>query len=202
MPAVLPVSPTTGNLAYTGAMFSPKLAELLTTQERTSRIIWFAMCMAILLYGAVLVMIALDQSQSGEPGDTSVMLPILAGMSVVTAIGTLMFKRHVFSDDALRAALSASPADVSALPGVDDLEADEQRVLAVVMSRHTMSIIVLALQESIAIYGLVLGFIARDPVMFAPFGAVALVLHLFEFPRTQILAERVQKLALTTVVTG
>ena len=73
-------------LTYTGRMLSPKLAELVATQERTSRMIWFSMCMAIFVYAAVVVVTAQDTSQSGEPGDISLMLPILAGVSVVTAI--------------------------------------------------------------------------------------------------------------------
>jgi len=183
-------------------MLSPKLAELVATQERTSRMIWFSMCMAIFVYAAVVVVTAQDTSQSGEPGDISLMLPILAGVSVVTAIMARMFKVHAFSDETLRAALSVAPSDAS-LPGdVGALDVEDKRVYAVVASRQTMMIIVLAIQESIALYGLVLGFISRDPIVLAPFAAVALLLHAFEFPRTQVLAERVQKLALTTVVTG
>jgi hypothetical protein len=128
------------------------------------RIVHAALVASILLFGAMLVMV------TRPPGDPvvgasipvraeppAVLTPIMAGLAAASLLGVALVRRRMARQ---RAGQLAAPARI-----------------------YSASIVSWTLTESIAIDGLVLGIIHRDPVVFVPFGAVSLIVMAVLAPR-------------------
>jgi len=190
-------------------MLSGKLDELVAAHDRTTKLIWAAMCGALLVYAAVPFLISAGWR---EPGDSvsAALLPFLAGVAVLFAAASSVYRRREFSDDRFRSLLR-EPTSVEKLvqhvpserersklaTKLEAISPEDLRVYSVILSRLPPTIVVLALQEVVGIAGLVAAFLTRDATVVVPFVGVALLLHIAVFPNTAALAERVGKLGLT-----
>ena len=201
-------------------MISGKFGELLAAHDRIVKIIWMAMCGALVAYAAFPFFISMGLQQAdqalgtlGEPTEHGSLVGLLTGVAVALVIVSLVTHRKQFSDEKLGSLLRVAPtADKLAqhiqspadrAKHVADLETmgvDDLRVYSVVLSRQTPTIAVLAMQEAVGLLGLVVAFVGRDATLVLPFVAVALCLHLGLFPNSTKLAERIQKLSLTVPV--
>ena len=137
------------------------------------RIIWVAFVTAVaVVYPTVLVVAA----QPGEELD-----PIVIGVFTMITLGDIGFIGF-FRSQAFGPKLGIVAPDVLREPEQVTGEALEQAVLSVFPKYQTTTIVGLAISMSIAIFGLVLGFMAGNLVYYVPFAVIALVLIGIQFP--------------------
>lgn len=125
---------------------------------QTARIIWGAMLAALVSYLVVLVLLLGQPGAAPPPGPGS-MREIFAVLATVTVAVILYFKRNLPSPD-------ADPARQA--PSMPPL---------------TASIACWALAESVALYGLVLGFLLHSLAEASPFFVASAALLLWLRPR-------------------
>lgn len=186
-----------------------KIDELLRGNDRTLKLVWFAMSAALLVYAGLPFFVPIDQ----EP---SVPILVFAGMAAASAVGAVLYRRLQFSDAALVKLLGRPAPSVETLvegipEGViretlmerlEPLTPEERRLYGAAASMQTPYIIVWAMNESIGIFGLVGAFMGHDKSVVVPFMGAAFVLQCVSFPRILEIAGRLRNLALTTPVTG
>lgn len=137
----------------------------------TLRILHAAMMVSIGIYGMVLLMV----TRAGPAGD-----PVPAAEIELRA------PRGEPPGDVLTLALAAVAA-VTIL-AVFFIRARWARAKTSRLEYFTLCILLWALAESIAVYGLVLGFLHHDLMPFVPFAAVSLLVMVFLAPRKSHLA--------------
>lgn len=120
----------------------------------TSRILWWALVVSVLIYVAVAYFVQIPQ----DPGfDASQLMPIFVAISAATAVGTIIFRRRALSDP-----IQARELDPSTPEG-----------LAKAMTPYLVNLV---LSESIGVYGLVLAFLSGEPLYSVCFSAAAIAL--------------------------
>ena len=161
----------------------------------TLRILHGAMCATIGIYLLMLFMVINSQNAAQRnqappvegastpapvkqepPGD--IVTIVFAAMAGVSALGLLVVRSKLMPKGADVGRTEALAGSSAALP--DQLGAPAKRALA---RLFTASIFAWALAESVAVFGLILGFLHRDVVHYLPFGACALLLLLVMTPR-------------------
>ncbi len=181
-------------------MVSNELDDLLRPLALAQKVIWIAITMSILIYTVVLYMIHASGSQSADGGQVHVVFYAIAAL---LAIAALIYRQRAFSDDRLRGitekpvatrSLAINPqtrrVDAERLRRIESLPPKEQGVLNLAQSLTIPTIVVLALNESIAIVGFVAAFLTHNPTAILPFAILAIALNLFVFPRPESLPGR------------
>jgi hypothetical protein len=181
-------------------MISESLKSQLRPIGQLFAIQWFAMVAAIFIYGGVLYFFYTTSWQHSAPSPprTTPLHSFLPPLAVIAGLGSLTYFRRIASDDRLRHALktntSADELDKasSQLAGfgsrpasADTLTPFERRQLNVAHALRIPLTICWALNEAVAIVGLVLAFLAQDAPMFIPYAAGSLVLQVLAFPRLE-----------------
>jgi F0F1-type ATP synthase membrane subunit c/vacuolar-type H+-ATPase subunit K len=181
-------------------MLSPALRNLIAPQARVLTIIWFAFLATCPFYGflAYLIASAVGDAEASTTASTTATDPqiltvALAAVSVVVVAVSFFYQRHAFSESSLKRHL-AGPVATAA----DPLPADEQRLAGLLPYYQTSLIVVWAMRESVAVFGLVLTILHRDPVTVVPFAVAALVLLAMAPPRVVTFLEGARKLARRT----
>jgi F0F1-type ATP synthase membrane subunit c/vacuolar-type H+-ATPase subunit K len=128
------------------------------------RIIHVAFVASVFIYSLVLIFVT---RQPGDAGDISILRPVLIVAAALSAGGSIWWRRRATGETQFMPLEKTGGAD-----SLDQLEAN--------------CIITWAFSESVAIYGLVLGFLSRDPGSFMPFGAAALVLLAIHRPGSAV----------------
>ena len=142
---------------------------------RAMRMIWFAMTLAVLLYGFVLYVIA---PPGGEPiaAEWAARLRIpFAGSALGLALIAFFLRRHAFEVDVVEQRLSQGES-----PG---------RALA---SQQGNYLLLLGLHECVVLLGFIQGVVGEGLYDFAPYAAVATVLNLLAFPRLDALTRELR----------
>jgi hypothetical protein len=186
-----------------------KFDELLRGNDRTLKLVWFAMSAALLVYAGLPFFVPIDQEPS---------LPILvpAGMAAACTVGAIVYRRSQFSDAALAKLLGRPVPSVEAIvegvpegamrktliENLEALSSEERRIYGAAAAMQTPYIVVWALNESIGIFGLVAAFMGHEKPVILLFIGVALALQLAAFPRIPEVVERLRNLALKTPATG
>jgi len=167
-------------------MFSSELRSIIATLSRTTRIIWIALMASIALY-VVVAFVVVKEPRASDSG--SLGMP-LAAIAMATAGASLALRHGSLSDAALVRAL-AKPLPEGQVYAVKarGLPAAERRLLAAAVHMQTALIPCLALNEAIAIFGLVLAFQSGRPEMSLPFAAAALALDVLLAPDIEKKAE-------------
>jgi len=159
-------------------------------------IIWGAMIVTVLVYGLVAHLVRM-------PGPIPV-VGTIAGVLSTVSLAVLVVQYWVWSrlaDDVLfprtlgklRQAGGQGRASAGASAGLGQADLVGQGADSIRAVRVTTCIIVWALSEAIAVFGLVLSLIGADPRWFYPIGAVALADLLWLFPRWQVEEEQVRR---------
>jgi F0F1-type ATP synthase membrane subunit c/vacuolar-type H+-ATPase subunit K len=128
------------------------------------RIVHAALMASVLLFGVMLIMVTRPPGDPVPGADIpvraeppAVIAPIMAGLALVTLCAVVLVRRRMSSERA-------------------DAPIPQARI-------YSLSITSWALTESIGMYGLVLGILHRDPLMYVPFGGVSLLVLLLLAPR-------------------
>lgn len=161
----------------------------------TVRVLWTAFVIASLIYGFVAWMAAGSPDRPYVDRGPLVADPLFFGLAlaaVAAAIAERVLPRLTLSPARLRAAAESDlvvdlarnsrldPADIRAIAALPE---SEQRTFKLYGPWQTAMIIRWACSDVIALRGLILAFLRHDPALFAPFGAVSVVLLLLAKPR-------------------
>ncbi len=186
-------------------MQSPTFSALIEPMARVRRIIWLAFNAATIIY----VLIAYMMFGSG--GSMAAIVPanpLAIPLIIIGALTALLSRRVsalIMPDRRLREIVARDPdpqslarnqrtrrIDPNRLQKIRSLSPHEQRLLAVASALFTPFVVRMALNESIALYGLVLSFISQSFPPVLPFAAVALALNLTVSPKLEPDLERVR----------
>ena len=170
-------------------MNTPAVRELLRPVMLVNSILWFALTASIFIYGITAYIVSQDRA----PADVSDGLQLgLRIAAIITALLSLSVMRVFLSDDRLRKAMEPEASseelagqlnDEERLGKIQSLSPAERKLLRVPGLFFTPFIIRLVLNESIAIYGLVLVFLSHTFTPILPFAAAAIVLNFTCLPR-------------------
>jgi hypothetical protein len=184
-------------------MTSNELRDLLRPTTLVLRVIWAAITMSIAVYVLVLYLIPFGEEIAVAGGGLTTALYVAAAVLAVVA---LFYRQRALSAEQLQR-IAERPVDARSLavdPGSREVDPErlrriealapvEQRALAVAGALRTRTIVVLALNEGIAVIGFMAAFLAQSPPVILPFAVTAVVLNLFVFPRPEAVAEQVMR---------
>ena len=149
-----------------------RLAEFKQTQFY---IIWGALLSSIFIYAGVMFII--DSQPSGDPSMLGSIKTVFIAISCITATGALMLSRRMFRDDVLQAA------------------AAESRDKGAVLQKYFVQMLISwVLVETIAVFGLAIGFLSGDPEEGLPFIATSAILFIALLPQPGKISEKLQRL--------
>lgn len=188
-------------------MISDALRKLLGQSTLVLKLMWLALTASIFLY--VLASWMSIGAGAAEWRGTSAAgpMPIVLGVLALSD-AALSFYAYTFllapTRLAKRLAKNTSPEKIATNreTGVVDparadriraLDPQEQPLAALPAKLFAPYIIVWSLNESVAIFGLVLAFTTDTVYFILPFAAVAVLLNLAMYPRIDALAERVKR---------
>lgn len=184
-------------------MKSPLLAELLRPAETVRRIIWWAFFAAIFGYAVVLYRTTVNASARPMPGQFIYAVAVLSAGDAVLSFfisGLLLPQsrlRQLLAKDPDLEVLARTPGgtpDQNRLSKIKMLSPQDRCLLSIVPAFFSVYIVRLALCESIALFGLVLGKISHSFVAILPFAAAALALMLTVSPGLDSSLERANAL--------
>ena len=185
--------------------YSDAFSSVCKKQFLILRILWAAFTFSIVIYGVIAFVLF---SGNATPGAADPNLQMVCtAVGVLLAIASLSLGKLLLSDEQIRSLISKTPdleklatnrqtqqVDNGFLEQLKQLPEREQRLLSLSPLLLTMNILRLALNELIAILGIVLAITAQNPQLFIPFAGAALLLNLVQFPREQAVFERAELL--------
>jgi hypothetical protein len=130
-----------------------------------------------------------SQASRSAASQTSLILPILVAVAVIDLAFGFFYYRRSFSDAALTHELRSAMRD-----STEDLQREEQRLLGLLPYIQNRMIIIWAVIEAAAIYGLLLVLMRFGYVTMLPFAAVALIGMILARPRLEQIMEGAQRL--------
>jgi len=187
-------------------MQSEAFNSLVAPLQRIRNILWMAFSAAIVLYGGIVYFMFGVRSSFQEAFAHPLALP-LALVAIGAAVAARWLPGRIFSEQQAREVLAKDPdpaelardsstgnVDENRLAKIRALSDGERRLLTLAQYSVTPFIIQLALQEAIAVFGLVLGFEAQSVLAFIPFGLVALAMNLTVSPKLEPVFEAAMRM--------
>jgi hypothetical protein len=151
--------------------------ELLGHRMMVLKVIWMALTASILVYAGVGYIVSVNADPKNAGDVPRVFQMSIFAVAVMTALGSVALKTFLFSPGKIEARLVSAKGDDK-----------EQRLLNLFGWYFPRYIVILALDESVAVYGLVLTLVTLQPSEMIPFMAVALFLNarVFMHPRNTL----------------
>ena len=164
-------------------MLSRELQQAVAPRARTLNVLWGAFLAATVFYVGV-VALALGKAAPGESAadtlpDPWLVTAVLAAMAVGAAAGSFFVPRLLLSGSkgSLLAIAGAGPAPTAAeTAAAARLPESERILLGHLPAYQTTLIIVWALREAIAVFGVIAAILTRQPAIVVPFAVLALAL--------------------------
>lgn len=157
-------------------------------------VLWVALFASTIAYGVVLRVVAPPAAPASP-----MLLYALGAAALGSAVASIVLSRMTF-----RAALSRLSPQIREEPDTSQVQfrdkvpmrrlfADGARARADAMRVHTTPFIIgMALAESVALYGFVLGFLGFPLVNVIPFFVACWALMIFHFPRTRAIEAAIE----------
>jgi hypothetical protein len=166
-------------------MPSPTMKELVKSQQTILTIIWIALTFSIAVYAALALFFA-GKLPGRPPGVIERLEPILYFAALAPGLVSFFLWRSFQSSERIRTRLAGRADDSQ--PAADD--GPEKRLSRLARTYTVSCITGLALNESVAMMGLVFSLWLRQPRNVLPFAAVAAILNLIMFPRLESFVNR------------
>ena len=187
-------------------MESPIFRELTTQKLLIQKIIWAALTGSILVYGGVAYALPeLGEAIDGGAQDISIFFVALA---IASGVGSLFLRKFLFSDEGIKRQLEKpiDPKQLSTdrqtgqlneekLNKIESLNEFEQKLLSLLNWYFVPNLVCWGLNESIAIYGLVLAIFEGSPNTLLPFAGAALLLNFTMFPKFDSIVGKARNLS-------
>jgi hypothetical protein len=158
-------------------------------------LLWAAHMISILILGAIAYFVISQTAKTPNP-EQSLPIQIFTALASMAAVGGQALQRFLLTEDRLRALLrkDARPEDLALNPQTKQIDQnklkqllllrqDELKLLRFIEAHLVPSLLVLAANESVAIFGFVAAHTAKSFDIMIPFAAAALGLNLFALPR-------------------
>ncbi len=162
-------------------MFTPEIDALVQQRSRTSRLVWLALTLSIPCY-AVVAYVVVSSGSGVTPQTSDLLRNALAAMAVVNVLLAQGFWKFLISGTLSQT--SDSVADLN------------KAVVEKLLNRyHVAVLIVLVINESIAIFGLVDSIVSGELDRILIYCGVALLLNFIRKPDPAAFLERVRSRA-------
>jgi hypothetical protein len=168
---------------------TPIYVTSLNKKRTLMRILAAAMMFSVILYVVVAWFLSV-QPEAAPPTEAGTMLRIPLGVvSICIGLAVIALRTILFSRERLERQLAAPPnlekaavnpqtrkVDPALLESLKTMTEAEQKLISLITWYQTPYIVMLALSESIAIFGLVLSIVSKSPFEMLPFAVVSLFL--------------------------
>ena len=168
---------------------TPIFETTLRKKRTLMRILAAAMAFSVVLYGVIAWFLS-AQAEVAPPAEPGIALRVpLGAVGIFVGLMTIALRTVLFSRERLEARLAA-PADLekaavnpqtrkvdtALLERLRTMTEAEQKLIGLIAWYQTPYIVMLALSESIALFGLVLSILSKSPFEMIPFAVVSLFL--------------------------
>jgi len=173
---------------------SPEFEELLKPRVFATQILWSALTFSILIYVFIAYKVEANNAESGPAALEPVMLYAMYAVAALTVIGSLVIRSVFFSQTRLKKMLSKEVSverlalnpqtgqlDQTRAEKIKRMSGNELKAIGLTGQMFTPFIFILALNESVAIYGLILSFLSFRGEVMLPFAAAAIMLNVMMF---------------------
>lgn len=157
-------------------MLSDGLKKELQPKIMTMKVLWAAMTMTLFMF-TVVFFIILRPTTVAFPNVASPLDLALSFMALTSISASFVLKNLFLSKEGIKKVMQESPSK-------------DKGILELANRYFTNMVIRLAINETIALYGLVLSLVTLRPVLI-PFVAIALVINILTFPNYENFAESV-----------
>ncbi len=179
-------------------MYDLTVSNSIALKLKTVRILWFALITTVVLYDFLLIyMRKTDEHVREVPPHLA---EILSAIALGVGVTSIVFPRKVFADNVRRMEIAVAEEPGEAIGGFRE-SAPVRRVVAkpaeAVSSAfapfQTPWLLGMALCESIALFGLVLGYLGENMLVASAFFLVALVLMASKYPRVSTIIGAIER---------
>jgi hypothetical protein len=180
-------------------MLSSELKKLVIAPARNMILIWSAIMAATLIYVVVVWFLFRGTKSAVDAASDSQLLMVGIGIAgLLSAIASVVLEKIFLSENKIMKQLDQKPDAATALRSqtlgsevasgeksalFERLSGTEQRLVGLLPLYQTAMIVIWAMRESIAIWGVVLAILLERFLVVVPFAAVALVLVAIKPPR-------------------
>lgn len=162
-------------------MVSSELKDSISTQFKIKKVLWIGLTAGLILY-----LLAVYFITSGKSPNDNLSIQtqyLFAAVGFILLISAIIFRKYTFSDSKLKNIFLRE----NNMGTTNEMESsDIATKLNKYLSRQQISFIIsLAINDSIGILGIGIGFISRDLSKAMPYIACALLLNIWVYPRTE-----------------
>lgn len=163
-------------------MASPEFEALLAAADRTQKMLWAVLTLAIVLYGVV-AYVAVPKAPDPALADTlrPILFVVAAGLAATSLVVFRRRKAQHIPGSTVSPEAGAQP-NALLRARTEKLPPAERHALAEMARSFPTWLVCLVLNETIALLGLVLAFLAGGPDEVVPFAALAILLNLMMRP--------------------
>lgn len=160
-------------------MVSSELKDSISTQFKIKKVLWIGLTAGLILY-----LLAVYFITSGKSPNDNLSIQteyLFAAVGFILLISAIIFRKYTFSDSKLKNIFLRE----NNMGTTNEMESsDIATKLNKYLSRQQISFIIsLAINDSIGILGIGIGFISRDLSKAMPYIACALLLNIWVYPR-------------------
>lgn len=169
---------------------TPLFISTIKKKRALLRILALAMMVSVIAYMAVAYMLSMQAEAEQPPTEAFVALRLPLGvLGILIGLASIAIRMAGFSRERMEARLAGAPnlekaarnpqtrrVDTALLEQLKTLSEHEQKIIGFITWYQAPYIVMLALSESVALFGLVLAILARNPFEMLPFAAVSLFL--------------------------
>ncbi len=162
-------------------MISDELKETIDTQFRIKNLLWIGLTVGLILYFLAVYFITAGRQPNANFSQTTE--HIFAAAGFVLLVFAIIFRKFTFSESKLKNIFFASNTNVA----VNQAQSTgtQAKITQYLSRQQVYFIISLAINDSIGILGIAIGFISRDLSKALPYIAVALLLNIWVYPKKQ-----------------
>ena len=162
-------------------MVSSELKDSISTQFKIKKVLWIGLTAGLILY-----LLAVYFITSGKSPNDNLSIQteyLFAAVGFILLISAIIFRKYTFSDSKLKNIFLRE----NNMGTTNEMESsDIATKLNKYLSRQQISFIIsLAINDSIGILGIGIGFISRNLSKAMPYIACALLLNILVYPRTE-----------------
>ena len=187
-------------------MADSSLREFQRQIHRTQILIWVAFMTACPIYLVVAYVLVSGRALTGPPENFQIFLMIMTALALMSAVGSIVYRRYSLSDQKLRAKLKEqagtgpSSEDIRMMGGAKieeayrELSSDDRKSGALLVTYMQSMIVAWAFNEAIAIYGMLLVVMGGPIWYLLPFLVASVGLNLMSRPMIESFLEHAEGL--------
>lgn len=166
-------------------MISNELKETIDTQFRIKNLLWIGLTVGLILY--FLAVYFITRGKPPNPNLSQTTEYIFAGIGLIFLIVAIIIRKISFSENRLKSILITQQSNAENL---------SQSITKYLSRQQIFFIISLAINDSVGILGIAIGFISRDINKALPYLLVAILLNVWVYPKKQRFVDDLKALGL------